>query len=164
MPPFAFVALLAGAAILPPGVTSELDSRYPGWQMAPVAPQITAWFREYRFQFAPNLVTGDFDGDGKTDYVLQIQTKERQQILIAFLDRGRKFETHILASDPPDPFSYLLRMDKGSKDFDFTTLRPFRHPVDAVDLMYFERTPLTFMYRKGVFRKMLSPADEEIEK
>lgn len=164
MVPFVLLSLLAGATLLPSSVISELDSRYPGWQLAPVAPQIASWFKEYRFKFAPNLVTGDFDGDGKTDYVLQIRTKEGNQVMAAFMDRGRKFETHILATDPPDPFSYLLRMEKGSKDFDFTKLKPFRHPLDAVDLMYFEKTPLTFMYRNGVFRKMPSPSDEEIEK
>ncbi|MEO8131017.1 MAG: hypothetical protein ABJF23_00660 [Bryobacteraceae bacterium] len=157
-------SFLAAAASLPPAVTSELDSRHSGWKLAPAAPQIQNWFAEYRFRFAPNLVTGDFDGDGKTDYVLQIQTKQGQQVMIAFLDRSGKFETHVLATDTPDPFRFLLRMDKGSKDFDFTTLKPFRHPVDAVDLMYFDKTPLTFLYRKGVFRKMLSPSDEEIEK
>lgn len=164
MLPLALLTLLAGAALLPSAVTPELDSRYPGWQLATAAPQITSWFSECRFKFAPNLVTGDFDGDGKTGYVLQIQTKGGKQVMIAFMDRGRKFETHILATDPPGPFSYLPRMEKGSKDFDFTTLKPFRHPVDAVDLIYFEKTPLTFMYRKGVFRKMLSPSGEEIEK
>ncbi len=38
--------------------------RYPGWHLA-----------------------GDFDGDGKTGYVLQIQTKEGKQVIIAFMDR-----------------------------------------------------------------------------
>ena len=40
------------------------SSRYPGWQLA-----------------------GDFDGDGKTGYVLQIQTQEGKQVIIAFMDR-----------------------------------------------------------------------------
>jgi len=159
MLPIAFLLLT-----LPQAITVELDSRYSGWKLAPVAPQIRAWFTEYRFPFDPNLVTGDFDGDGKTDYVLQIQTAGAKQVMIAFMDRGVGFETHILATDALDPFRYLLRMDKGSKDFDFTKLKPFRHPVDAVDLMYFDKAPLTFMYRKGVFRKMLSPADEEMDK
>jgi len=159
MLPLALLILL-----LPTAVTSELDSRYRGWKLSAVAPQIQAWFAEYRFSFAPNLVTGDFDGDGRTDYVVQIETRDGKQVMIGFLDRGARFETHVLATDSLDPFRYLLRMDKGSKDFDFTTLKPFRHPVDAVNLMYFDKTPLTFMYRKGVFRKMLSPADEEMEK
>ena len=38
--------------------------RYPGWHLAE-----------------------DFDGDGKTGYVLQIQTKEGKQVIIAFMDR-----------------------------------------------------------------------------
>jgi hypothetical protein len=152
------------AASLPPAVKTQLDARYPGWKLAAISPQITAWFREYRFQYDPNLVPGDFDGDGKTDYVVQIQTKQKQQLVIGFVNRGEKFEVHVLASDSVDPYSYLFLMEKGSKDFDFTTLKPFRHPVDAVDLLYFEKTPLTFMYRNGVFRKMLSPSDEELEK
>ena len=38
--------------------------RYPGWHLA-----------------------GDFDGDGKTGYVLQILTKEGKHFMIAFMDR-----------------------------------------------------------------------------
>ncbi len=84
--------------------------------------------------------------------------------MISFMDCGGTFETHIPATNPPGPFTCLLRMEKGLEDFDFTTPQPFRHPADAVDLMYFEKTPLTFKHRKGIFRTMLSPAGEEIKK
>src|SRR5438874_2047058 len=69
----------------------------------------------------------------------------------------------IIEADAPGPFTYLLLYKKGEKDFDFTNLKPFRHAHDAIGLMYFNKTPLTFRYVDGQFQKMLSPSDEELE-
>jgi hypothetical protein len=67
----------------------------------------------------------------------------------------------VLAEDPPDPFVYLLLFRKGTPDFDFETMKPFRYARDAVAVMYFDRTPLVFGYSRGSFRKKVLLSDEE---
>jgi hypothetical protein len=148
---------------LPPPVMAQLDARYPGWKLAPIAPQIEEWFAEARFSYRPNLVGADFDGDGKRDYVVELVSNAGQLVVVGFMAKGDKFEMQELAKDAPDPFTYLLVYEKGSKDFDFKKMKPFRHLTDSLGLMYFTKTPYTFMYRSGKFRKTLAPSDEEFD-
>ena len=155
-----FSSLLAGESALPQGARKSLDKSYPGWKMAPGAPQIASWYSEYGFKFQANFIPADFDGDGRTDYAVAIIAGGRQ-LVVALLDRGATFERHKLTDDPPDPFTSLLLYAKGSKDFDFRKLKPFRYAHDSVGVMYFEKTPLTFQYRRNRFQGMLSPSDEE---
>ncbi len=156
--------LLFAAALLelPAGVRTRLNQTVPGWKLSSVAPQISDWFRDYRLDYQPNVVKGDFDGDGQADYAVQVLAHGKQ-VLIVMLERKNGYSAHVLAEDQPDPFVFLLRYDKGSKDFDFEKLKPFRYSADSIGLMYFDRTPLTFMYRSGHFEKKLSPSDEEFE-
>lgn len=147
---------------LPAGARQDLDRAYPGWAWARTARQVQAWFADYRLPYQPNRIVADFDGDGKTDYAIRLEVR-RLAVTIVLLDRGGKFERHVLSTDAADPFTYLLLYKKGEKDFDFTKLKPFRHAHDAIGLMYFDKTPLTFRYIGGKFEKMLSPSDEELE-
>jgi hypothetical protein len=157
------IACAAGAAPeLPGSVKHELDRLYPGWSPVRIAPQVAAWFADYRLPYAPDRIAADFDGDGRTDYAVRVQSAGRA-VTIAFLDRDGKFQAHVLSTDAPDSFTYLLLYRRGDKDFDFTKLKPFRHAHDAIGLMYFDKTPLTFRYVAGKFQKMLSPSDEELE-
>jgi hypothetical protein len=158
----AAVAVTASVSTLPDGITRDLDHSYRGWKLAAVAPQVLAWFSDYKLPFEPNHVTADFDGDGKKDHAIRIE-HNGQALTIAYLDRGASFEKDVLSTDAPDPFTYLLLYKKGEKDFDFTKLKPFRHAHDGIGLMYFDKTPFTFRYIRGKFEKMLAPSDEEME-
>ena len=117
---------------------------------------------DYKIPYAPDRIAADFDSDGAVDYAVRIAAAG-QVVTLALLARGGKFESHVLSTDAPDPFTYLLLYRKGEKDFDFTKLKAFRHAHDAIGLMYFNKTPLTFRFVKGEFEKMLSPSDEELE-
>lgn len=156
------LTIVAAAADLPPAAKRQLNRNYPAWKWARAAPQISAWFADYRLPYQPNRIAADFDGDGKTDYAVRIEAGG-QTLTLALLDRGGRFEKVMLSTDPIDAFTYLLLYKKGEKDFDFTRLKPFRHAHDAIGLMYFDKTPLTFRYIEGAFQKMLSPSDEELE-
>ena len=162
-----FPALWCFALSLPAGwdlpvvVRAELDSAYPGWRQAGAAAQIREWFAQSMFGHQPDLITADFDSDGATDYALRILSPAGRHITLAFLDRRGRFARHLLAEDPADPFVYLLLFRKGTKDFDFEAMKPFRYARDAVAVMYFDRTPLVFSYSKGAFRKKVLLSDEE---
>jgi hypothetical protein len=145
---------------LPRELTASLDSSYPGWKPAAVAPQISAWFREYGFAFAPNLISGDFDSDGRRDWAAYIAQGE-QSVLVAAMSGRSRWTLHELARDAADPFTYLLLHSRGEKDFDFRTLRHFRHHQDSIALMYFSRTPVRFAWKNGRFETGLIPNDEE---
>jgi len=158
--------LIAGGATgepaLPAAVREALDGRYPGWALAPVNGEIARWFSEYGFDYAPSVVAGDFDNDKRRDYAVQF-VRGGKSLVVAFLDRGGKWERHELTDDAPDPFTFLLRYSRGEKDFDFEKMKPFRYTADALGVMYFKKTPYTFMYRRGKFVRKLAPSDEEFD-
>ncbi len=110
------VALLAGAAALPPRARALLDQKYQGWRMAYSAPQIESWFQQYMPAFHPNLVFGDFNKDGKTDYAAQVLAGGRQHV-VAFVASGTGYSMMPLAEDPADPFTFLVIYKRGEKDF-----------------------------------------------
>ena len=134
--------------------------------MAPVAPQIEAWFHQDRFPYQPNLVPADFDGDGKADIALQIicsrQGKETEEVVV-LMDYRSAPKPHRLAADPPDPFTFLVRYAKGEKDFDFETMKPFRYSHDALGVLYLRKTAVTFRWDKDGFQRKEAPSDEEVE-
>jgi len=153
-----------GQTHLPAAVRAMLDRDYPGWRPAGIAPQIAEWFRERGFRHEPDRIAADFDADGAEDFAVSVRFSGlvERQVVLAFLSRGDRFERHVLADDPPDPFIFLLLFARGTPDFDFETMRPFRHARDTVAIMYFQRNPLVFTYSDGSFRKKVMPSDEEI--
>ncbi|MDZ4801635.1 MAG: hypothetical protein SGI92_26055 [Bryobacteraceae bacterium] len=161
-----FLALfpLAGADTLPQPLTKLIDSRYPGWKPAPVVAQITEWFREYRFPFDPNLVRADFNNDGQDDWAVLLLAGGREVAVAVISTRKSGWKLFELSSDSPDPFTYLLLYARGESDFDFKTLRKFRHKANSLGLMHFRTTPLQFTWKRtGGFERALSLSDEELE-
>jgi len=149
-------------ADLPPPARDVLDREVPGWKLAPIAPQVRDWFAQQHFGHEPDLAHFDFDLDGVRDWALEIIVSGRQ-LAVMLLARGSGFEFRLLASDSPDPFTYLLVNRRGDREFNFATLRWFRHPHDTLQLMYFDRPPLLFEWSNGRIEKRIVPNDEETD-
>ncbi|MDX2151560.1 MAG: hypothetical protein SFV54_12555 [Bryobacteraceae bacterium] len=154
-------AFLTSALLLAPAWQSALDARYPGWKLAPVAPQIAAWFKEYGLGWEPNLVRADFDRDGREDFALQIVAGGRQRVIAVMADGT----LHELAADPADSFTFLMLHRRGEKDFDFERMKPFRYAADSLGLLYFSKTAVTYEWRARAkkFASRNTPGDEEAE-
>ena len=59
------------ATSLPPAAKSLLNRTFPGWKFAEASEEIRAFLRErVSTNVHPEIVTGDFDGNGKTDYAV----------------------------------------------------------------------------------------------
>lgn len=155
---------LAFGDTLPDAVSRLVGARYASWKPAPVVSQISEWFREYRFRFEPNLIHADFNDDGQDDWAILLIAGGRQ-VAVAVISAPRgSWKLFELASDTPDPFTYLLLYARGEPDFDFRTLKKFRHHANSLGLMHFRGTPLQFTWRRtGGFERALSLSDEELE-
>jgi hypothetical protein len=153
----------APPAALPGGIRVWLDHAYPGWRVAPAAPQIDEWFRGYRLSWQPSAVQADFNGDRVPDWAVQILTPARRQLVIAFLANRDQWQPHTLADDPEDPYTYLILYKKGEKDFDFERMKPFRYSSDALGILYFHKTAVTLTWRDTGWKKREAPGDEEVE-
>lgn len=87
---FAVYGKRANAQALPLGIRSYLNRNYSGWTLNSVANHCYPKFKRA-------VVIGDFDGDGKRDYVGKIVRGQRGYFL-ALLKRKEDYETHVLES------------------------------------------------------------------
>ena len=97
----------------PESVRKELDSACAGWQLAPVTPEIAAEIKTRTPSWPPNLLPGDFDGDGQTDVAVLIECNGSAQ-LVAFLSNASGFSKQVLEKPQPyDPreFLHLIRKE-----------------------------------------------------
>ena len=67
------------------------------------------WQAPRSFRYPGGHLAGDFDGDGKTNYMLQIQTKERKHVMIVSLWTATPF---IGYDDRPTGFSPVGRVER----------------------------------------------------
>jgi hypothetical protein len=103
------------AQIAPPGgVQKELDTLCTGWQLAPVIPEIATEIKTRTPAWPPNLLPGDFNGDGEVDVAVLIECKGSSQ-LVAFLSTGKVgFSMEILEKPQPydaRQFLHLIRQE-----------------------------------------------------
>jgi hypothetical protein len=150
------------SARLPEAISSTLDRKFPGWRFSEVSGGVRQFFGERFPRARPNLIEGDFDGDGRTDYAVLIEHtnfnrggKAFTHVVerLAFLRRGAGYRLYALErSAPANPELYLTLARKGGQGRDFRTGRKFRYPHDSIGVSYFEKAGGTYVYRRGRFR------------
>lgn len=110
----AAVALAAQSLIaVPDAVGKELDSMCAGWRLAAVIPEVAEEIRTRTPAWPPNLLPGDFNGDGAIDVAVLQECRGTVQ-LVAFLSRDGGFVREILEKpEPHDPrqFLHLIRKE-----------------------------------------------------
>lgn len=146
----------APTAPLPAVIRSTLDREYPGWKFSPVTAQIQQQFIKYVVGHPPSMVAGDWDADGQTDYAVQIALTEpgkEEQIALAFLKRGDRYEEKILEARGLNPSVYLrVRKKKIPGDADDTpSLR------EMLVLMGTETGDTTYLFHGDRFEEQVEP-------
>jgi hypothetical protein len=153
---------------LPPAILTTLNQEYPGWKLAPVSPQIQSEFKKHKINRLPSLTSGDFDHDGKRDYVVQIvftapdqgEQPVTEQIVIVYLWRENAYEETIVQSMGLDPTVYLWVANKpmtetGSNAQDILTNK------DVLMVLGGPAGDTTYVYEDGRFQEMKTEEDPE---
>lgn len=146
---------------LPAEIVRLLDSNYPGWWF----PQLTEPWRISYFQKTktnPNLISGDFDGDGQQDYAAHIHftdtsSNSDEVVVIVFLQRDESYQKFILETYSVDPgFQETLHLvKKGSKRKNVEIHQPFILPNDGINLGS-EKGSVTYFWHDGSFQSVLT--------
>ena len=100
---------------VPDAVRTELDTMCAGWKLASVLPEIAAEIATRTPTWPPNVLPGDFNGDGAIDAAVLLDCKGRVQ-LVAFVSSARGYSKEVL--EPPQPhdarqFLHLIRKEYG---------------------------------------------------
>lgn len=159
---FLLFAAAGFSQTLPSAARSALDAKYPGWKPGDIAESVQDWFDSAKFAYKPNLLEGDFDGNGRPDYAARIVSNGHEYIVV-LLDRGGKFEAMQLTQDDPDRYTFLALYKKGDKDFDFEQNKAIIYAHDSIGVFYFEKTILAFTWDGNGFHRREDITEEELE-
>jgi hypothetical protein len=150
---------------LPKAVSSILDKRFPGWRFSEVSGDVQQFFGERLAGARPNLINGDFDGNGQMDYAVLIEHSNFDKSgvafshvveTLAFLKRGAAYKLYTLEENAPANLElYLTLAKKGEEGRNFHTEKKFRYPNDSIHVSYFEKAGGTYIYSKGRFRHVV---------
>ena len=102
---------------VPDAVRKELDTICAGWQLASVLPEIAEEIRTRTPTWPPNLLPGDFNGDGQVDAAVLLECKGNVQ-LAAFLWSERGFSTEILEKPQRHDSRQFLHLIRKEYDHD----------------------------------------------
>jgi hypothetical protein len=146
--------LCAGAAAAQPApvprdLSSALDIAYPGWRLA-----TTTGFPNER-----QWVRGDFDGNGRAEYAIQIvraaqesgvRDDQRQIVVVAWPRRGDRlqgFEFTVVRTEPVSELTHLALARRGERvpdlDADENGTRSYKLARDGIHILYGEVAGIT---------------------
>jgi len=156
-------AIVAGAPELPAGVRAQLTAAYPGWRFARVDPRLRPELvTEPGCRRSPEWVSGDFDGDGRTDYAVQIirpGPRDSAQFVLAFVARRGAYQRFVL-KQAGEHLGFFLRTSRPGErvldlEKDLNGDSSFVLVRDAVDILS-GSTGTTCLYESGRRRCVVS--------
>jgi hypothetical protein len=143
---------------LPVALESTLDQKFPGWHYQSVDPEITSYLRANISPDArPDLISGDFDGNGLADFAALIEHQSNDNpepaaqtsfSLVIFLRSAGGFKMQVL-----EPLGdYLVLMKRGEQDYDFEAQQYFNYPHDSIFMGIWDKAGSSYIFEKGRFR------------
>jgi hypothetical protein len=139
---------------LPKDGKNMLESRFRSWKLAEIKTDgIVEYYKRERPFELPNLIKGDWNDDGRTDFaaLLENKTDAQNMITVVLMRRRNGYKTYIL--EGPD---CLMSVKKGEKGYDHNAQRSFRYKRDAVFTCYWEKGGSSYLFERGKFRAIVT--------
>jgi hypothetical protein len=125
-----------------------LDKNFQGWKLANISGEIKKFYKENNLPFEPNLVKGDWNGDGKIDYAVLIERNKNRQT-IAFLRSGAGYKSFAQSGG-----DYISLIKKGEEGYNFDTQKKFIFRNDAISANWYGQAGVSFVWRANKFVKI----------
>ncbi len=144
---------------LPARVLRVLDRHFPGWRLARLSPAMAA---RLSTRDQAEWVAGDLDGDGRTDYAVQIVRKgappDEAQAVVAILARGGA--PMVVHAMPETGAAYLRLAPRGERvpdlDADVMGRRPVVLKTDGVHILFGHEAAITCVLEATAWRCFVS--------
>ena len=145
--------IFAQPPVLPAAAQKVLDTKYKGWQLAEINKEIVEYYSSERAFENPNSIKGDWNGDGRLDYAVQLQNRQNaeKKIIVALVKSGNSFDSYIL-----EAADCIMSEKKGNKAYDFETKKSFRYKNDAIFSYFWEKAGTSYVWRNGRFRGIVT--------
>ena len=151
-----FAPLYAQSIQLPNACKKILDKNFRGWKLGKVPKEVSAYHKERKFPFEPNLIKGDWNGDGKIDYAVLIRQGKWKNsdgkaivdrtFTIAFVKNQKGFKHFRLEGG-----DYIQIFKKGVKDYNYDSNKDFIYKNDAIFVGVGECCGSSYIWKKGKF-------------
>lgn len=149
---------------LPPQARDALYLKFPDWRYADVPDEIREVLkRDYGPNSRPDLISGDFDGNGQADYAalvshgtVRVEKGELvypQDCLAVFLAQDHGYQLHLIKDVNGDYIQLIRKRDGG---YDYETEKEFTYLHDAIDAVIFEKAATSYVYENGGFRAIIT--------
>jgi hypothetical protein len=144
---------------LPVGCKKILDSKFSGWKMSMPINEVAEFYSDEKITNPTNLITGDWNGDGKQDYAVLI-THGSEKVgdvtmpmiwTIAFIKTANGYNHYKLEGG-----DYIQTVKKGKKDFNAETQKAFIHKTDSIFSGIWEKSGTAFIWDKTKFKSVLT--------
>ncbi|MEO6051368.1 MAG: hypothetical protein ABIP78_08560 [Pyrinomonadaceae bacterium] len=148
-----FTPIFAQTAVISVDAQRILDTKFRSWRLAEVKKEIVDFYkREFPYE-QPNSIKGDWNGDGKIDYAVQLQNRQssESQIIVVLMKSRSGFDTYFL-----EAADCIGSEKKGSKGYNFDAQQSFRYKHDAIFSAIWEKAGTTYIWEKGRFRGILT--------
>jgi hypothetical protein len=148
---------------LPTPIKVMLDRKFPGWQFPEVSDEDCLSVKELSGPEAyPELIQGDFDGDGRNDYAVLIEESSEANdkglavypviYIVAFLNRHKRFKMAIVTHEGG---GCLQLLHQGASDFNYEAQREFTYSNDTI-FSGAGMGGMSYLYENGKFRAIIT--------
>jgi hypothetical protein len=147
-------AAQAQSTTLPKDCRKILDAKFRSWTFAEAPAYIKSFYLRERPFEQPNLIAGDWNGDGKKDYAVLLARKNKaaapsaSNLIVAFLRTTRGGYSYFMLEGD----DCLMSLKKGSKGYDYEKQKSFRYRRDAIFSYIWEKAGRSYIWQKKGFR------------
>ena len=146
---------------LPLPIKVLLNRNFPGWSFPEVSEDDCYAVRECGgLEAFAQMIKGDFNGDGLTDYAVLIQQSAEANDkgvakplivqIVAFFRKPGGYKMHLVTSEGGND---LILMPKGESDYDYGAERDFTYPRDSI-LSGMGMGGTSYIWENGRFRAL----------
>lgn len=145
--------VFARSMVLPAAAQKVLDTKYRDWRMAEINKEIIDFYKDKQPEESLNSIKGDWNGDGKMDYAVQLQDRKNSEkkIIVVLIKSASGFDSYTLAAA-----DCIVSVKKGSTGFDHDTNKSFRYKNDAITSLIWEKSATTYIWENRRFRGILT--------
>jgi hypothetical protein len=138
-----------GTDAIPEVARAVLESRYRSWEVAQHCPDDVTQYLTLHGRRTPSVTVGDFDGDGRSDHAVLLQSRadSTRTIIVALMQTDRGVEP-LLAGGGLETISTAA---KGSRDYSYEDNRMITLRNDTIVTSCCECCAHALIYRRGRF-------------
>jgi hypothetical protein len=147
---------------LPDGVRAMLDSKYPHWSLPKETEEVARYHKQIHFKAYTNIIRGDFDGNGGSDYAVRFtygREPNLQTALVAFMKRSNGYKEIVIGNSAgaakPNWCLYLFR--KGGKNYDRLESKYFIYQHDSIGVISPGKSGASYIFKNGKFELLVTP-------